>query len=224
MRPGTAPSADDRSVTAFDLPGALRRVRRMADLSQRDLAAAAGVSPSAIGQAESGSRDMPVRLVATIAALAGLRLALVDDGGTEVTPMTDEAVRDMGGRRFPAHLDTRYSDEGWWHDAHRYSRHRPWYTFDRDRERRDAHRDRAGTPEDHLLARPGDSPAARAEARRREYRRQKAEERERRFLAGEFAHLPDAFICSCPQECDELDDRSGKPVHVEGCPCGCDVA
>lgn len=211
-------------MTAFDLPGVLRRIRRIADLSQRELAAAAGVSASTIGQAESGARDLSVRLVALMAHLAGLRLALVDDTGSEVEPMSQDAVRDMGGRRFPAHLDTRYSDDGWWHGPHRYDRAQPWYTFDRDRRTRDAHRVRSGTPEDHQLPQPGDPARDRAAARTRERWRRRAEERERRFLAGEFAGLPDAFVCTCPAECDELDDRSGRPVHAQDCPCGCDVA
>lgn len=211
-------------MTAFDLPGVLRRIRRIADLSQRELAAAAGVSAAAIGQAESGARDMSVRLVARIAALAGMRLALVDDSGSEVLPMSDEAVRDMSGRRFPAHLDTRYSEEHWWHGPHRYSRNRPWYTFDRDRRMRDVYRDRDGTPEDHQVPQPGDSPADRALARRQDYWRRRAADRQRRFLAGEFAMLDPGFRCSCPAACDELDDWSGRPVHAEGCPCLCDLA
>jgi transcriptional regulator with XRE-family HTH domain len=211
-------------MTAFDLPGVLRRIRRIADLSQRELAAAAGVSASTIGQAESGTRDLPIRRVAEMAELAGLRLVLMDGGGTEVMPMSHEAVKDMGGRRFPAHLDTRYGDEGWWHGPHRFEREQPWYTFDRRRDLRDEYRGWAGTPEDHQRPRPGDSPAQRALARRQERWRRRAEERERRFLAGEFAHVREPFVCTCPQECDELDDRSGKPVHAAACRCNCDLA
>ena len=188
------------------------------------MARALDVSKSYLGGAESGTSGLDVRVLSRAAAVAGLRLVLVDGTGSEVTPMSEAAVRDMIGRRFPAHLDTRYSDEGWWHDAHRYSRHRSWYTFDRDRGRRDAARRRRGTPADHQVPQPGDSPRDRAEARRREYWRHRAAERERRFLAGEFAQLPDAFVCSCPKQCDELDNRSGKPVHAEGCPCLCDLA
>ena len=54
--------------------------------------------------------------------------------------MADEAVRDLSGRRFPAHLDTRYADEDWWHDAHHWTRPQAWYTFDRDRAFRDGRR------------------------------------------------------------------------------------
>ena len=61
------------------------------------------------------------------------------------TVMADGAVRDMSGRRFPAHLDTRYSDDGWWHGPERYSRAQPWYTFDRERTVRDWYRGRSGT-------------------------------------------------------------------------------
>jgi transcriptional regulator with XRE-family HTH domain len=211
-------------VSTFDLPGALRRIRRLADLSQRQLAAAAGISPSAIGHAESGQRDLSVAVLSDLASLAGLRLGLVDARGEEVAPMSQGTVRDGGNRRFPAHLDTRYSDEAWWHGPHRYDREQPWYTFDRDRTTRDRYRQRDGTPDDHQKPQPGDSPQERAATRRREYLRRRAEERQRAFLAWEFRHIDDGFTCSCPPRCDELDDRSGRPVHAPGCACGCDLA
>jgi transcriptional regulator with XRE-family HTH domain len=211
------------TVGHFDLASLLRRIRRNADLSQRELAERCGISHSAVAQAESGRRDLGAGVLAQAAALAGLRVALLNESDAEVTGMAADAVRDMSGRRFPAHLDTRYSDEGWWHDAHRYSRRQPWYTFDRDRRGRDANRARDGVPEDHQLPQPGDSPRDRATARRQAYVRHEAAERERRFLAGEFAHLDPGFTCSCPPGCDELDDWSGKPVHCEECTCRCDV-
>jgi transcriptional regulator with XRE-family HTH domain len=192
-------------VSTFDLPGALRRIRRRADMSQRELAAAAGVSASAVGHAETGKRDPTVRALAGLATLAGLRLTLVDEAGDEVAPMTAETVRDMANRRFPAHLDTRYGDDGWWHGPHRYDREQPWYTFDRDRSMRDRYRRRDGTPDDHQLPQAGDSPADRAAARKREYWRARAEEREQRFLAGGFSHIDVGFTCTCPSACDELD-------------------
>jgi transcriptional regulator with XRE-family HTH domain len=211
-------------MTAFDLPGALRRVRRSADMSQRELAAAAGISASAVAKAESGTRDLPTSLLARIAEVAALRLALIDGDGREVGPMSDAAVRDMSGRRFPAHLDTRYSDDCWWHGPHRYDRTQPWYTFDRRRDLRDRNRERVGTPDDHQLPQPGDSPGQRAEERRRARWAARKEERERRFLAGDFADVREAFFCTCPAECEHLDDRSGAPVHADGCRCHCDIA
>jgi transcriptional regulator with XRE-family HTH domain len=211
-------------MTAFDLPGALRRVRRRADMSQRELAAAAGISASAVAKAESGTRDLPTSLLARIAEVAALRLALVDGNGREVGPMSDAAVRDTSGRRFPAHLDTRYGDEDWWHGPDRHYRTQPRYTFDRRRDLRDWNREQVGTPDDHQLPQPGDSPEQRADERRRARWAAVQAERERRFLAGEFADVRESFFCTCPAECDHLDDRSGTPVHADGCRCQCDIA
>ncbi|MCU1668010.1 MAG: transcriptional regulator, family [Blastococcus sp.] len=210
-------------MSAFDLPAALRRIRRVADASQRELAARAGTSKSTIAAAESGVRGLDVCVLARAAEAAGLRLALLDAKGHEAVGMNGDAVRDMSGRRFPAHLDTRYSDERWWHGRERYSRRQPWYTFDRHREGRDATRRRKGTPDDHQLPQHGDSPAARAAARRQRYWDEQAAERERRFAAGELARIDVGFRCDCPAACEELDDWSGRPVHAEECPCGCDV-
>jgi transcriptional regulator with XRE-family HTH domain len=207
----------------FDLAAALRRIRRLVDMSQRELAAATGLAVSTLGHAEAGTRDLSVGGLVRAAALAGLRLALVDDTGREVAGMTGDAVRDRGNRRFPAHLDTRYSEEAWWHGPHRYDREQPWYTFDRDRSLRDRYRKRTGTPDDHQLPQPGDSPQERADSRRREYWRRRAEERERRFLAGEFSDLRDPFTCTCLPGCDEEDPATGDLVHAEACPCSCDL-
>jgi transcriptional regulator with XRE-family HTH domain len=91
----------------FDLSGALRRIRRIADMSQRDLAAAAAINPSTLAHAEAGTRDLPVQSLARAGALVGLRLALLDENGAPVDGMTPDGVRDRLGRRFPAHLDTR---------------------------------------------------------------------------------------------------------------------
>jgi transcriptional regulator with XRE-family HTH domain len=199
----------------FDLCGALRRIRRIADLSQRDLAGAASISPSTLAHAEAGTRDLPVQSLARACAVVGLRIALLDENGDPVEGMADDSVRDRFGRRFPAHLDTRYSDEGWWHGPERYSRPVPWYTFDRDRGRRDARRSTRGTPSDHQLPQRCDGPAERAAARRQAARLRGIEKAKLRS--------EEPFDCSCPPECDELDDRSGPPVHATGCRCGCDI-
>lgn len=95
----------------FDLCGVLRRIRRTADLSQRKLAAAAGLSASAVAHAEAGTRDLPSRALARAAELAGLRLALLDADGREVTGMGPDGARDATRRRLPAHLDTQHTDE-----------------------------------------------------------------------------------------------------------------
>ncbi|WP_158548849.1 helix-turn-helix domain-containing protein [Blastococcus sp. TF02A-26] len=208
-------------MTDVDLAGLLRRIRRIADLSQRELAAAIGVSKSALAAAEAGTGRLDVRALGRAAEAAGLRIALVDAAGDEVLGMADGTVRDMAGRRFPAHLDTRYSDEGWWHDAHHYGRPRAWYTYDRDRRWRDVVRARRGTPEDHLVPEPGDSPAERRAARQDAARRRSRAEWERRRDAGELPPLP-RWVCDCPPECPE-DEAGVKSSHADDCVCRCDL-
>jgi HTH-type transcriptional regulator/antitoxin HipB len=209
-------------MTVFDLCAALRRARRSADLSQRELAEACGVSVSVISHAEAGRRGMTVELLARVAAVAGLRLALLDGDGHEVAGMADGAIRDAAGRRFPAHLDTRHGDQEWWHGDERYSRAQPWYTYDRVREWRDLRRERLGTPEDHQLPRPDDSPADRAAARRREHARAREEELQRRREAGTLPELPE-WTCECPPGCDAAREVLAD-VHVADCRCRCDIA
>ncbi|TKJ18127.1 helix-turn-helix domain-containing protein [Blastococcus sp. CCUG 61487] len=207
---------------AFDLCGALRRIRRVADLSQRELAAAAELSSSAVAHAEAGSRDLPVGALARAAAVAGLRIALLDGAGDEVGGMRPEAVRDRGGRRFPAHLDTMLSEERAWRWDHRPRLRRPTYTFDRRSEWDDPRSRETGRPDDHLVPQPGDAPEERARARADAARRRREAELERRRAAGELPTVA-PFACSCPPACDELDDWSARPVHAEHCPCRCDV-
>ena len=168
-------------------------------------------------------RDLRRSASSRAAGLAGLRLALLDDGGREVAAMSADAVRDMGGRRFPAHLDTRYSDEGWWHGAAPvrpgaalvHVRPRPRM---RDRVPATArHARRPSAPAaGRLPRRPGRSPAAGVLAAR-------AEERERRFLAGEFAGRPTRSPAPAQPGATSSTTGSGRPVHAAGCPCLCDL-
>jgi transcriptional regulator with XRE-family HTH domain len=204
----------------FSLSGTLRRIRRIADMSQRELAEAAAIALSTLAAGETGARDLGASALARAAEVAGLRLALLDGDGVEVRPMDDGAVRDMGNRRFPAHLDTRYSEEAWWHGEERYSRPEPWYTFDRCRDIRDRYRRLDGTPEDHQRPQPGDSPAERRAARNRARRQRKAEELER-ARGGRPVELP-PWVCDCPPLCAELEDWQGPPRHADDCDCRCD--
>jgi transcriptional regulator with XRE-family HTH domain len=208
-------------MDSAELSGLLRRIRRTADLSQRELAAACGVPQATIAQAEAGRRGLSVAALARVAAVAGLRVTLVAADGTELRPMDDGTVRDMGNRRFPAHLDTRYSEEQWWHGPERYSRPEPWYTFDRSRVIRDHYRGRDGVPDDHQLPQPGDAPAERRAARRREADRRAFEDWERRRAAGLLPRDP-GWVCDCPSGCAELEDWHGPPRHTDDCRCRCD--
>jgi transcriptional regulator with XRE-family HTH domain len=196
----------------------------MADASQREFAAAMGVSKSSVAAMESGRRSIDALVLVRAAAMVGLRLGLLDAEGRDVGPMSADAVRDLAGRRFPAHLDTRRSDEGCRRYEPRPDRPETSFTFRRDRAGRDARRRAAGTPSDHHPVLPGDSPRERAAERQRAATRARTQDLERRFLAGAFAGRPDAFTCTCPPGCDELDDRSGPPVHADDCPCSCDLA
>ena len=223
----------EEAAESFALGPVVRRIRRTADLSQRDLARVLGVSTGAVAQAETGDRDLPATVLARAASLAGLRLALVDAGGREQSGMDDGAVRDQGGRRFPAHLDVRYSDQAWWYGDQRYDREQPWYTFDRARWLRDMWRIRTGTPEDHQQPRPGDSPADRLETRRRTVAADRAERGRQARAERRRLGLPDplAWVCTCPAGCDELLLAAPPPhpwrrpqLHLGSCPCGCDIS
>ena len=224
-------------LPGVELPGMVRRVRRVADLSQRQLAVALEVSQTSVAAAEAGRQDWQVGLLARAAALAGLRVVLVDSQGRIVPPMAPGSPRDRAGRRLPAHLDTRHGDVDWWHGEERYSRERPEWTYDVVRETRDWWRERQGTPADHDRPGPGDSLAERAEARRRAARAVRAQrhaEYERALRAGEV-EPPPGYSCCCPAGCDDLllertpapmtsDTPWGRPpVHVPDCPCRCDV-
>ena len=216
--------------------GALvRRIRRTADLSQRQLAHALGVSIGAVAEAETGRRDLPATVLARAAGLAGLRLGLLDADGREVVGMTPHGVRDRADRRYPAHLDVRDGEQDWWHGNERYSRERPWYTFDRDRAYRDRFRQAMGTPSDHQEPRPGDSPAVRARVRRavallEADERRAAAVAERRRLGIVFDGADDP-VCTCPAACEELlfaeeplPARLQAVPHVQDCVCRCDIA
>src|SRR3954462_8984771 len=85
----------------FDLGAAIRRIRRSADMSQRELSAVPGLAVSTLGHAEAGTRDLPVGSLVRAAAVAGLRLVLVDDTGQEVAGMSGESGGAIGGRRMP---------------------------------------------------------------------------------------------------------------------------
>ena len=93
-------------------PGLVRRARRAADLSQRDLAARLGVSQSTVARWETGQSSPTLCLVEQMLALSGLRLAMIDSAGEPVAPMREDAPRDGAGRRYPAHVDL--DALGWW--------------------------------------------------------------------------------------------------------------
>jgi transcriptional regulator with XRE-family HTH domain len=105
-RQGGESAADD------EISGLVRRVRRLAKLSQRELAHDVGVSQSAVAKWETGRTTPSARMLARILDVAQLRLVAVGLEGEQVAPMKPVAARDAAGRRYPAH--TFVWAEGWW--------------------------------------------------------------------------------------------------------------
>lgn len=150
----------------------LRRARRQADLSQRELAQRSGLPRRTIERIEAGGTRRPA--LATMTALlsaAGALLLLAELGA----PAAIDRRRDRAGRRYPAHLDVRVVDAfgSWWGDWpllscmapviwHRAARRRPAYTFDLSRRTRDERRQRpVGAWPRYRLLRPGWAPVTR---------------------------------------------------------------
>ncbi|WP_375503409.1 multiprotein-bridging factor 1 family protein [uncultured Jatrophihabitans sp.] len=116
----------------------IRRVRRTADLSQRELAKHAGVSNALVGSIEAGSATPSLSVLQRLLNTAGYRLVVVDVDGHLVLPLQIwQDVGDLAGRRFPAHLDTILDPVfgEWWADI--YGLTAPPETFRRSREHRD---------------------------------------------------------------------------------------
>jgi transcriptional regulator with XRE-family HTH domain len=136
-------AAPERPET-FPISGLVRRARRIGDMSQRELARAAGVSQAAVSRVEAGTLVPSLGLLQKILGIAGLWLVVVDGAGHVVEPMEDwQDTRDGAGRRYPSHLDTILDPRPgeWWGD--RYGLMRPPETFRRDRAVRDMQRARS---------------------------------------------------------------------------------
>lgn len=138
-------------MNAQEVPGLVRRVRREADLNQRELGALLGVSQSVVARWERGEREPTVSMLQRVLALVGwgLEPTRLEGGNTsalclapaELPPMREDACRDAMGRRFPAHLDVR---------DHRELVLDPWRVVAHGRRRRDLSRMvRGRAPEDH---------------------------------------------------------------------------
>lgn len=95
------------------IPGLVRRIRRVLDVSQRGLAALLDVSQSVVARWETGRTSPRAVVVHHLLELAGLRARFFrSETGEEVEPMRDDGARDRAGRRYPAHVDLTVT--GWW--------------------------------------------------------------------------------------------------------------
>ncbi|UUZ61171.1 helix-turn-helix domain-containing protein [Nocardioides sp. B-3] len=99
----------------INVSGIVRRVRRRANWSQRQLARELGVSQSAVAKWETQRTTPSPLMLAGVMALAELRLEPVDETGERVAPMRHFAARDAARRRYPAHATV--WAEGWWTPA-----------------------------------------------------------------------------------------------------------
>lgn len=138
------PPPREARIGMYPVVGLVRRARRMADMSQRQMARFAKVAPSTIGKVEAGRMVPSIDLFERILGAAGLYLVAVDQDGRVVSPMEDwDDTRDGAERRYPAHLDTILDPEPgeWWADI--YGLARPPETFHRSRAHRDAQRRRS---------------------------------------------------------------------------------
>lgn len=194
--------------TFFDFANLIRRARRNADMSQRDLAAAIGVSPSTIARAErdGGTVTLPVLMAAL--AQGGIELVATDGTGEEVYIMRPDALRDHAHRQLPAHLDAwvRSRFEGDARPSPPGSRPKPLVRYAR-RDYRDQRRDREL---DRLLYHPGPEDIAIAKRR----------DEEKRPIPTHLLRPPSPQIaeCTCSDECVQR-----AMACPWSCPCQCEA-
>jgi HTH-type transcriptional regulator/antitoxin HipB len=209
----TTTAAPDISLA--DIPGLIRRARRHADMSQRDLALAANMSAGAVARAELDGSAVSLAALLRILAATGLRLAVHDADGAEVRPMRADSLRDNAGRRYPAHLDARLPSwpRGFGAGAPR-SRPVP-SLYCEQRRRRDLERDRTGAvPADH----PGTD-----DRQRMHDDRVRAQREARERLAASRPPEPPLADCFCGPECEtycqptcgcQCEPRPGRPANL----------
>ena len=144
------------------IPGLVRRIRRILQVSQRGLAALLGVSQSVVARWETERTSPRADVLDGMLRMAGLRTTIHDEEtGAEVRPMRADGARRVDGSRFPAHGDLLVT--GWWVPRSLHSTMAEYYAAkDRSRARRvpsvrcliDPHwrriwREVWGTPDDH---------------------------------------------------------------------------
>lgn len=142
------------------VPGVVRRVRRILDVSQRGLAQLLGVSQSTVARWETARTSPRAEVLVQLARMAGLSLVLRDEDGEEELPMRDDGILDRAGRRFPAHVDL--TATSWWapRDSTTWWKHhavveqsrreaRPLVRFHSSPRVRELLRSVYGTPVDH---------------------------------------------------------------------------
>jgi transcriptional regulator with XRE-family HTH domain len=144
---GEAWFVSDMALESFPVAGVLRRARRTADLSQRELAKKAKLQHGVVARIESGRSQPSVALLNKLLQAAGVMLVpVVIDTGDELAPMPAHTMRDAADRYFPSHLDVRRTSGpgslmwwNWWYIPGRRPE-KPLASFRRNRKRRDSDR------------------------------------------------------------------------------------
>ncbi|MDT0187767.1 helix-turn-helix transcriptional regulator [Microbacterium sp. ARD31] len=129
MAEWTEAEVDVYLMGPFDggIPGLVRRVRRILDVSQRGLAALLGISQSQVARWETRRTSPRAAMVVEMLRLAQVRIDLRHrETGALVEPMRDDGGRDRAKRRYPAHVDLVVT--GWWvpRDAMMSGQHLRW--------------------------------------------------------------------------------------------------
>jgi transcriptional regulator with XRE-family HTH domain len=97
----------------------IRAVRRTRRLSQRELAAIAGIPASTLGRIEAGRTDPRVATLVRLVRAAGYELVVCDQQNRLLAVDEEhERLVDRAGRQFPAHLTSLKTphpfDGEWW--------------------------------------------------------------------------------------------------------------
>ncbi|WP_374457221.1 helix-turn-helix domain-containing protein [Nocardioides sp.] len=96
-----------------EIPGLVRRIRRILDVSQRGLAGLLGISQSQVARWETRRTSPRTAVLVEMLRLAKVRIGLHhEESGKLVEPMRDDGARDRALRRYPAHVDLEVA--GWW--------------------------------------------------------------------------------------------------------------
>jgi transcriptional regulator with XRE-family HTH domain len=139
MMNGVPEPATETEPDVFDAGLWIRAARRTRKVSQRELAALAHVSETTIARAESGRHAPRIESFARLLAALGYELVITTQFGHLLTVDAEhERLRDVRGRRFPAHLESgptpKYSHPDWqswwgWHRIAWQDSERPPFTF-----------------------------------------------------------------------------------------------
>lgn len=233
----------------WDVPNLVRRARRVADQSQRDLAEVLGVSQSTVAKWETGVREPSLKRFRRLLEVARLWVRVLSaeapppgalssgvaslaqgspsvahgcrpGGGYDVLPMRTDAVRDAARRRFPAHLDV------WVRDGIGQPRwDRPYRdVFAPRRPRRDAFRRATGVvPEDHPSRLEVDCLREGWRRGRETIRAHQQAMRDQMLRAAGVPPMCEpSGECICPDECYVGGPQGDpKPCGMD-CPCQCE--